>query len=380
MRGSISLRLSWLGLAASVGLLSACGGGEAPPPPARPVLVEHPQPLGANSAEVFPGSVRAREEADLAFRVPGKILVRSAEAGDRVQAGTALATLDTEDADLNLKAAEAATAAAQADMKLADSELARHKDLLEKGFISKSLYDVRENTFRLAQARYEQARSNLAVVRNQTGYTALKADKAGLITAVLAEAGQVVAAGQPVFRFASSGEREVSIYVPEGRVEALKAASSLNVTLWARPGKQYAAKLREIHPQADRSTRTHEARVSIVDADEAVQLGMTATVVMGAQTDKQLFSVPLSALGNSGEQPVVWIVDAQSQTRPLPVQVLRYIEGAAIVAGAMTAETRIVSAGVQLMVDGRQVTTIARKREEHSLLPAAGGFAGLAQP
>jgi membrane fusion protein, multidrug efflux system len=152
------------------------------------------------------------------------------------------------------------------------------------------------------------------------------------------------------------------IHVPEGRLEALRKARSLAVRLWAVPGKQYQARLREVNLQADRSTRTHEARVSIPDSDEKVQLGMSATVMMGAQLDSQLFSVPLSALDARQDQAVVWTVDGDSQLRSVPVQVMRYVEGAAIVAGELTPQTSIVSAGVHLMVEGQKVGTLPRQR------------------
>ena len=350
------------GMLVMAALLAACGGNGDSSAPPRPVLVEHPQPLAGEAGEVFPGSVRSREEADLAFRVPGKILSRRVDAGDSVRAGDVLAALDPQDARLNTASAEANVAAAEADVRLAEAELARQKEMLDKGFTSKSLYEVRENNLKLAQARAEQARSALAVVRNQAGYTSLVADKSGVVTAVLAEAGQVVAAGQPVLRVAASGEREVIIHVPEGRVEALRKAS-LAVTLWARPDRRYAAKLREVNLQADRSTRTHEARITIVDADADVQLGMTATVLMGAKLDGRLYKVPLSALGSRDGQPVLWLVNAQNQTQSLPVQVQRYVESGAIVSGALDAKMQIVTAGVQLMVEGQTVTTVARQRE-----------------
>lgn len=357
---SFILRLTLL-LLATV-LTSACGESEPEATPPRPVLVEHPQPLTGESGEVFPGSVRARVEADLAFRVPGKIISRKVSAGDSVKPGDVLAALDPQDARLNTASAEANVKAAEADVRLAEAELARQKEMLDKGFISKSLYEVRENNLKLAQARAEQASSGLDVIRNQAAYSNLIADKTGVITSVLAEAGQVVAAGQPVFRFASSGEREVVIHVPEGRVEALKQAT-LAVILWARPDRRYAARLREINMQADSSTRTHEARISIVDADKDVQLGMTATVLMGAKIDGLLFSVPLSALGTVKEQPVIWAVDAKQQSRSVSVKVVRYVEKAAIVSGALNPQMKIVTAGVQLMVEGQEVTTIPRQRE-----------------
>lgn len=358
---SIALRLMQALLATA--LLAACSKPAAEAPTLRPVVVEHPQPMVGAAGEVFPGSVRAREEADLSFRVAGKILQRRVDAGAEVKAGQVLATLDPADARLNTDAAKATLAAAEADVKLADADLRRHKELLDKGFISKSLYELRENTLQLAQARADQARSNLAVVANQSSYTTLTATKAGLITAVLAEAGQVVAAGQPVLRFAASGEREASISVPEGRIEALRAAPELGIALWAKPGKVYKGKLRFINLQADASTRTHDARVTIVDADDDVQLGMTVTAYLGARMDATLFRVPLSALAQVDGKPVVWIVAGGGKAHKLAVTVARYVEGFAIVGGALTPDMQLVSAGVQLLGEDQVVKAIARHAE-----------------
>lgn len=332
-------------------------------PPVRPVLVEHPQALAGESGEVFPGTVHAREEADLSFRLPGKIVKRHINAGERVHRGQALATLDAQDAKLNVQASQAAVGAAEADVTLASAELQRYKELLDKGYISKSAFDLKQNSLSLAQARLNQAKANLAVILNQSSYTTLVAPKAGLITAVTAEAGQVVAAGQPVFRFAAGNDREVLIHVPEGRVDILRKAGKLAVTLWAQPGKIYPAKLREINLQADRSTRTHEARVSILEADgSSIDLGTTATVVLGERIDQTLFIVPLSSIGGSKEQPGVWVIE-NGKSRLVPVQPVRYLETGVVVKAELTSEMNIVSAGVHLMVPGQAVQAIERKRE-----------------
>lgn len=351
---------TWI-LAAALAL-AACSG--APPPVAvvPVVLVQAPELLTGEAAEVFPGTVRSREEADLAFRVAGKILQRRVSAGAHVKAGEALATVDPVDVRLNLQAAEAAAAAAHADLSLADAELKRAQELFNKGFISKSAYDIRESGQHVARARYEQAVSNVKLADNQARYATLVADKAGLITAVLAEAGQVVAAGQPVLRFAADLSREVSINVPEGRVEALRAAPRLGVVLWARPGKSYQGHVREINLQADRATRTHEARVTIVDADDAIQLGMTATVMMGARMEGGVFQVPLAALGEVAGVPAVWSVGKDQRAHPVTVKVVRYVENAAIVRGALDPSMKIVSAGVHLLVDGEAVRPLERSK------------------
>jgi multidrug efflux system membrane fusion protein len=173
----------------------------------------------------------------------------------------------------------------------------------------------------------------------------------------------VVAAGQPVFRFAADNSREVVISVPEGRVDALRAAPKLGVSLWANQGKMYEGQVRTINMQADPNTRTHEARVSIIGSDDAVQLGMTATVYMGSRIEASLFQVPLSAVAQVDNKPVVWTVSTDGKAHKIPVNVLRYVENFAVVSGALTPGMPLISAGVQLLVEGQQVKAMERHRE-----------------
>ncbi|MGH8504890.1 MAG: efflux RND transporter periplasmic adaptor subunit [Stenotrophobium sp.] len=342
-------------------LLGACSNSDATPPAARPVLVEPPQAYAGESGEVFPGTVHAREEAQLSFRIAGKMRTRQVDVGESVKKGQVLATLDPADSRLNLDAARAALNATQADVTLASADLRRYKDLLDKGYITASVYDARSNALKLAEAHREQAQSNLAVAANQTDYTSLRAGKDGLITAVLAEAGQVVAAGQPVFGFAAQSQREVQIDVAEGRVAALQNAPVLHVALWAHPGRLYQGKLRVINLQADNVTRTHEARVTIVDADDAVQLGTTASVLMGERVDPNTYIVPLSALVKEQGQPSVWIV-SDGHAHRLAVKVIRYVEDRAIVSGALSPQMQMVSAGASLLTENQTVRALPRQR------------------
>lgn len=362
----MSLQKSWpvpiLILAAFV---SGCGGEAATAPPPRPVVVEAPQPLvGPAGIEAFPGSVHAGVEADLSFRVAGKIAERKVDMGARVQPGTVLAVLDPQDARLNLDAARAAVAAAEADLWLAQEEEKRYRDLQTRGFVGQSMVDTRASTTKLAEARLDQARSQSNLARNQSGYTKLTADAAGVVTEIMAEPGNVVAAGQPVVRFAADGEREVHINLPEGRVEALRNAPQLAVTLYSDQEKRYAGKVRDISPQADRATRTHMARVTIVDADEGVNLGGTATVYLGAAADGKTFRLPATAVGARQDQrAVVWKVttgESGATVQPVAVQVLQYFDGSVTVTGPISTQDRLVTAGIHRLVAGMPVQPIER--------------------
>lgn len=355
---------------ALIGVSLTLAGCHKEPPPAagaRPVAVIVPAPAqGAMVGEAYPGSVRARIESPLSFRVAGKITERRVDIGARVRKGEVLAVLDPVDARLNVEAAKAAVGSAEADARLAESEYRRYQDLSERGFVSKSLLDQRANELELAKARLDQQRSQYAVVRNQAAYTSLIADSDGIVTDIQADAGQVVSAGQAVLGFARDGEREVRISVPEGAaVDALSKAPTLRISLWAIPGKYYEGRLREIASAANPQTRTHEARVSFVAADADVKLGMTANVTAGSTPGKASWRLPLTAVGDAQGQPTIWRVIAgegadHATAQPLPVTVLQLLNDAAIVAGDIRPDDRVISAGVQLLTPGMAVKPIDR--------------------
>jgi multidrug efflux system membrane fusion protein len=328
-------------------VLAACGN-DAPPPPVRPALVAAPIPLADEAGEAYPGAVRAEVESDMSFRVPGKIATREVEAGAEVKAGQVLATLDPEDARLNLDAA-------RADHALAKSDARRMRDLKERGYVSQSQVDSAESKLKLAAAK-------LSLAENQSAYTELKADADGVVTAVLAEAGETGPAGRPVFRFAVGTAREVLINVPEGRIDQLRGAEHVAVTLWTQPGKSYRGKLRVVSPQADPQTRTHEVRVSILEPDPFVQLGVTATVLLGAKGGDQTFKLPAMAVGDDGRQHArVWVVKGDPPAaQPVPVEVLQYLHESVIVTGALKPTDRVITAGVHLLTPGMPVTPVAR--------------------
>ena len=371
MRNRREALLAALWGALVVGALAGCADADPPAHAPRPVVVEAPQALGGNGAvEQYPGSVHARTEADLSFRVPGKIAERKVDTGQKVTPGMVLAVLDPQDARLNLEAASAALKAAEADAWLATEEERRYRDLKARGHVGQSAVDQRTNANKLAQARLEQARSQLELAQNQSRYTRLTADRAGVVTQVMAEPGNVVSAGQPVVRVAEDGEREVRIAVPEGRLDTIAKSQNIAVEIYSRPGKRYAARVREVNPQADPATRTHQARVTVLEPDDAVQLGVTASVLTVDASEANTFRLPATALGAlPGGKPVVWTVTSAAakdeqppaeRVKPVPVQVIQYLDGAVIVAGALTAQDRLVTAGVHRLVDGMTVRPIDR--------------------
>jgi multidrug efflux system membrane fusion protein len=338
-------------------LLSACGQ-EAPfSPPAdiRSVRAEQVGLQAARNSTRYTGEVRARYETDLAFRVAGRVQTRSVEVGTEVKAGQLIATLDPADYALAATAAQAERVAAESEARLAQQDLQRYTELRAKNFIAQAELERRQTVAEAAQARLRQLRAEAARQGNQQAYTRLTAPHAGVITARFVEAGQVVAAGQPVVQLAQTGEREVSVSVPENALNALRAARTLNIGLWSAPGVRYAGRLRELSPMADAASHTYRARISILQADAAVKLGMTATVEVAGDTASSL-SVAQSALFRINGQPQVWVVDQKTgKVKARSVQIGELTgERAAIVSGLAAGEW-VVTAGVHKIAPGQQV-------------------------
>jgi RND family efflux transporter MFP subunit len=337
-------------------LLAACGKEQEPPPEPRLVSVV-PVSFATTDGDVaYSGEVRARYETNLGFRVPGKIVSRDVEVGSVVRPGQTLARLDPEDQELNAQGARSQLEAAKSDFDQNKADLERYADLLQKRFISQAEYDRRLNAFNVAKARLDQAQAQLAVTENQAAYTTLVADNAGVVTAILAEVGQVVAAGQTVIQLARTGEKEIVIAVPENRLSEIAGARDIAITLWADSGKTYRGRVREVSPAADPVTRTYAARITVVDADAAMRLGMTANVYLRGLSRAAVARLPATALFQDNGKAAVWLVDAaSSQVKLVPVEIGEFIEDQVTILSGLKEGDRVVRAGVHKLFAGEKV-------------------------
>jgi RND family efflux transporter MFP subunit len=321
-------------------ILSACS--QPAPPPALPTLVKTVTVGGESNAGVreYSGEVRARYETLLGFRLGGKIVARLVDAGATVRAGQILARLD---------GADAVQQQIQADAQrtLAEAELQRYRDLKLKNFISQSALDSKEASFKAAAAQ-------ATLAHNQSSYTALTADKDGVIAAVLAEPGQVVAVGQGVMRLAQNGEREVAVNIPEDAIAGLKPGVEAEITLWSEGNRVLKGRLRELAPAADPATRTYPARISLPDANGQMPLGLSATVRFKTAAIGAV-AIPLSAVFQQGQQTAVWIIGKDEIVSLRPVTIARYGDREAFVTAGLATAERIVAAGVHKLHEGEKV-------------------------
>ncbi len=337
--------------------LSGCKKAESQAVEQNIPFVMVTQPMQAqDDLKSYAGHVQARQQTALAFRVPGQIIERYVEVGDRVQAGQVLARLDVKDAQLQLAAAQAQLDSAKAHAKVMDEELKRFKQLLPINAVSRSQYDAMVNQQQAAQSALKQAQAQHNTALNQTRYNNLTAQKSGVITERHIETGQVVSAGQPAFTLAMDGEREVLIGVPEQAIQSLKVGQAATVKLWSDQARDYPAKIREISPAADQS-RTFAVKVALQGAAQQIALGQSARVFFASGSQAAL-SVPLSSVSATEQQAYVYVVQADHTLKKVAVTLGAYGRNSVPVLSGLSPQDYVVIGGVHLLREKQKIHPI----------------------
>ena len=341
-----------------VPLLFACKDGAPVVEPVRAVRTITVQAGSTALQHEYAAEVRARIESRLSFRVGGKLVQRRVNVGDLVKAGQPLAQIDASDLRLGQDAARAAVNAAQAQLALSEAEFKRYKELREQGFISGLELERRETALKAARSQAEQAAAQAGVQANQSGYAVLVADVSGIVTAVDAEPGAVLAAGTPVLRLAHDGPRDAVFSVPEDRASAMRALlgkpGALKLRAWGDDRQLLPATVREVAASADPMTRTFLVKADI--GATALRLGQTATVLIDAPTVAGVIKLPLAAVFEQGGQSTVWLVDPAKMTlRPQTIAVAGADGNLVVVASGLVPGQVVVTAGVHALTPGQKV-------------------------
>ncbi|WP_211109590.1 efflux RND transporter periplasmic adaptor subunit [Azospirillum tabaci] len=351
-------------LLALVPALAACqpqGGHHADAAPViRPVRTITVEPVTFRMGGSATGTIEARADADLGFRIAGKLIERKVDVGSQVKAGDVLARLDDQDQRNALRTAEANLASAKADQVQARNEEFRKRELLANGNAPQAQYDAALLAMRTADAKVVATQAALQSARDRVGYTELRADRDGVVTTVGAEPGQVVEAGQMVVRVAQPEEREAVFNVAETGIRAAPKDPVIDVSLAGAPDIVAVGRVREISPQADPVTRTHTVRIALDNPPDALRLGAT---VVGRlkQPPAPVVELPRTALFEEAGRSFVWLVDPKAQiVRRQPVVIrprdgARDTDGPVIVTEGLTRGDVVVTAGVHSLTEGQRV-------------------------
>jgi multidrug efflux system membrane fusion protein len=358
------MALTWFGAIALAGCHVKEDANQAEVTLPRPVVAEVVHRDSKPVLATLPGEVNSRYSTPLSFRIAGKLIERKVRLGDTVAAGQVIAQLDPEDAQRNLAGAQALLMAAQHRLTYAEQQLDRDRAQAQEKLIATAQLEQTQDAYVAAVAQRDQALQQFAILKNQTEYTVLEADHAGIVTAEDADTGQNVAAGQAVYHIAWSGEVDILCDVPESLLKALPVGSAASVALPAVTGRLFTARVREVSPAADPGSRTYRAKLTLEAPGPEVRIGMTANVTFAgtageAQADDPI-TLPSTALFHKGNEPAVWVVRPNDHALELRrVQVVRYGDRTISVSRGLQDGERVVLQGVHTVSAGETVRAVA---------------------
>jgi membrane fusion protein, multidrug efflux system len=351
-----TLMMALIAIAAAL-LLAACqkATDTAAAPAARPVRTITVEKSKAGAPLSFTGRVDAEDEVALAFRISGRLLESKGKLGDRVEAGQAMARLESQNELNTLRQAQAGLAAAQGQLTQARNHFERQETLLAQGWTTRANFDAATQAQQTAQSQVDAAEAQLKTAHDLVSFTELKADAPGVITAVGPGAREVVQAGQMIFRLARKDGRDAVFDVPAQVIRSAPSDPQVTVSLTDDPTVSARGRVREVAAQANPLTRTFEVKVGLNEPPPAMRLG--ATVTARLETDAvPIIEIPATALTRSNQQPAVWIVDPSSRTVSIRnVDVLRFEQANVVVSQGLDTGEIVVTAGVQALHPGQKI-------------------------
>jgi RND family efflux transporter MFP subunit len=344
--------LAMVGVFAAALALAQCKQETTAEEPVRPV-VSTVLKSSAQDHTAAVGTVEARYETKLGFRVLGRLIARPVNVGDLVEEGQMVAAIDATPLELAVRSAKADLSKAQATLENASASEERKRTLIKTDATSTQTVDDAEQMRAGAQASTTRAQANLTKAIEQLGYSQVKTEFAGVVTAVSADVGQVVSPGQTVVTVARPDVREAVVDIGPDFPVPLTVGLPFTVGLQLLPRIQVQGRIREIAPQADQVTRLRRVRIALNDPPPNFRLGSTVTAKLSGSQEAAL-RLPASAVVSDGGSSV-WVVDPRTSTVSLRKVELSEDDGKMRVINGLTAGTRIVTAGIHSLKQGQQV-------------------------
>jgi RND family efflux transporter MFP subunit len=339
-------------IAASV---AGCSKKVARTPDPRPVRTVTVESQADGETVSFTGQIRTQDQVNLAFRIDGRMIERRVSVGDVIEAGHIVAKLDSQNEENSLRSAQANLASAQATLTQARLTFGRQQELLRGGWTSRAKFDDAQEGLRTAEAQVESAQAQLRIAEDRLGYTVIRADSPGAVTATGADAGEVVKAGQTIVQVAGMTKLDAVFDVPEQLIRTGPREPAVELALSDAAQVQAMGYVRQVAPQADSNTRTFQVKVGINNPPEGMKLGSTVTgrIKLAAPAG---VSVPAGALTEGDGHPAIWVVDRQTATVSLrSVDVMRYDPASVVISRGLEKGDVVVIAGVQMLRPGQKV-------------------------
>ncbi|SIR06668.1 RND family efflux transporter, MFP subunit [Paracoccus thiocyanatus] len=345
-------------------LAGAASGFDLPwqkPPPApaagiRPVvsiLVGDTQAAGHS----VPGVIVARIEVALGFQTLGRVTARNVDIGDVVRRGDVMATLNPDDLQGDVRAAQAAVEAAQVELRTAEATAQRTRALAGRNVASTAQLEQAERALAAAQAAAQQAQSELVRARDTAGFAEMRAPFDGVVSATFANAGAVVSAGEPVLRLSTQDGIEAVIDLPDTVLSRVRQGDPYEVWTENEPGRILPATVSQIEPVADAATRTRRIHLAL-EQDADLRLGALVRARPAGAAAARLVLPQAAVLERDGAE-LVWVVSRDGDRATVALRRVQTAGpapgGRLTIASGLAEGEEVVIRGIHSLTEGQIV-------------------------
>ena len=350
--------------AAAIFALWCLAGCDARPPERAAQLTVTTQTISLQAyaqTMTITGEVRARVQADLSFRVSGRVIERLGEVGRHVEAGAVLARLDPTEQKADLDSALAGRVGALATLHQAQAAFDRQQALLDSGFTTRAAFDLAKQALRTATGSVEVAEAQVAAAQDAMSCTRLQVERAGVVTSRNIEVGEVAQAAQPIFGFAEDGPRDATFAIYESMLSR-RPDAIVDLNLVSDPHVAARGKIYEVAPVVDRRTGTVLVKVEIDPALRPMPLG-ASVVGRSAWRMDEVVVLPWTALSQRNGKSAVWVVDPATQAVSLrDVTVAAYETERIVVRAGLKSGEIVVTDGGKFLREGQILPAVKGER------------------
>lgn len=370
--------IALFGMVLGLSGLSACDSEEAPKPaPLQPVRAEILSHDTSGSDVRYSANIEANTQVNSAFKVTGYVTElmqvedgegkkRPIQAGDVVQKGDILATVDSKDIRDSLTQANSQVAAAQANLNKGKQDYDRATSLFKSGSMTAPDYDSAKQEYENAVAQMENAKAAQKIARNNVNDFDLASPLDGVVLQRNLDVGSLANPQTVAFVIADTTMVKAVFGVPDNTVQSLKIGDTQNLVTQSYPDKVFTGKISEIAPSADTNSRVFDVKIDIINKDNLLKVGMIASLRLpkGNSTELQGPLLPLSAVVRSkantdGYAVFVLQSEADKTIAKLTDVELGDVHGnKIIVLGGLDDKARVVINGASFLRDGQQVAVI----------------------
>ncbi len=214
--------------------LPAGSGGPAPEP--RQVRTTTIELRDNTQKATFTGRIEAEDEVPLAFRISGRLIENKAVVGQRVEAGDLIARLESQNEENALRSAAASLAATEAQLAQAQGQYERQRTLLDRGFTTRSNFELAQKGARTAQSQVDAAEAQLRAAEDLLGFTELRADQPGVFTTVGPPEAKSCRPAMMIARLARADGRDAVFDIPAQVLSSAPENPKISVSLANDPG------------------------------------------------------------------------------------------------------------------------------------------------